>query len=178
MVRINLLQKVIMIIEYLDKSPEMGRGVFIADDAKVIGDVRLGHNSSIFFGCVVRGDINYIEIGDNSNIQDLSVLHVADDYPCIIGKSVVGGHNIVVHACTVEDDVLLGIGCKVLDGAVIGEGSIVGAGSVVVPKMIIPPNSLVLGIPGKVIRKVSLEEREYTKHLAQKYIRVKNNYLK
>jgi len=154
-----------------------GNGVFIADNARILGDVRLDDDASIFFGSVIRGDINFISIGRRSNIQDLCCIHVADDFPCIIGNDVVVGHHCVLHGCTVEDAVLVGIGSIVLNDAKIGYGSIIGAGTLITQGTIIPPYSLVLGSPGKIIKKTSQEDVQGTIKMAHKYMWVKNNYL-
>jgi len=130
---------------------------FIADGAKVIGKVTMKEYSSIWYNSVIRGDVNCIEIGCYSNVQDNSVIHVADKYATIIGDFVTIGHNCVIHACTIEEHCLIGMGAVILNGAVIGKGSIVAAGAVVREREIIPPHSLVVGVPGKVIRSNSDE---------------------
>jgi len=127
---------------------------FVADGAKVIGKVTMKEYSSIWFNSVARGDVNRIEIGRYSNVQDNSVLHVADDCPTIIGDFVTVGHNCIIHGATVEDHCLIGMGAIVLNKAVIGTGSIVAAGAVVKEGQIVPPHSLVVGIPAKVIKQV------------------------
>src|ERR1044071_9157071 len=137
---------------FLRKTPKLGKGVYIAKTAVVIGDVTLGAHSSVWYHSVLRGDINRIVVGHHSNIQDNSVLHLADDYPCIIGNYVTVGHSAIVHACTVGDECLIGMGATILDGAVIGEQSIIGANALVTQFTQIPPGSLVLGSPGKVVK--------------------------
>lgn len=127
---------------------------FVADGAKVIGKVTMKEFSSIWFNSVARGDVNSIEIGRYSNVQDNSVLHVADDCPTIIGDYVTVGHNCVIHGATIEDHCLIGIGAIILNNAVVGKGSIVAAGALVREGQIIPPHSLVVGIPGKVIKQI------------------------
>jgi carbonic anhydrase/acetyltransferase-like protein (isoleucine patch superfamily) len=119
---------------------------------------------------VLRGDINRIVVGHHSNVQDNAVLHLADDFPCVVGNWVTIGHSAVVHACTIGDECLIGIGATVLDGAVIGEQSLVGAGAVVTPGTVIPPGSMVLGAPAKVKRALTPEERAGLKHWAEKYV--------
>ncbi len=161
-----------------DKIKIIGENVFIADNARILGDVRIDDDSSIFFGSVLRGDINYISIGERTNIQDLCCLHVADDYPCIIGNDVVVGHHVVLHGCIIEDAVLVGLGAIILNNVIIGYGSIIGAGSLITQGTVIPPNSLVLGSPGKVVRITSKDEVQSTIEMAKKYVWVKNNYLK
>ena len=130
----------------------------------------LGDHVSVWYNAVLRGDINRIVVGHHSNVQDNAVLHLADDFPCLIGNWVTIGHSAVVHACTVEDECLIGIGATVLDGAVIGTQSLVGAGAVVTPGTVIPPGSLVLGAPAKVKRALTPEERSGLKHWAEKYV--------
>ena len=126
-----------LVLPYLDRMPVFGESIFLAPNASIIGAVSLGSRVSIWFGSVIRGDIAPIEIGEGSNIQDNSVLHVADDAPCIVGKNVVVGHNAILHGCTIGDDCLIGMGAVILNHAVIGNGSIVGAGAVVTQKTII-----------------------------------------
>jgi carbonic anhydrase/acetyltransferase-like protein (isoleucine patch superfamily) len=155
---------------FLRKQPQLGRGVYIAKTAVVVGDVRMGDHSSIWYNATARGDINYISIGHHSNVQDNSVLHLADDYPCIIGNYVTVGHSAVVHACTVGNEVLIGMGAVILDGAVIGEQSIIGAKALVTQKTVIPAGSMVLGAPAKVARMLKPEERAGVKYWAEKYV--------
>lgn len=127
---------------------------FVADGARVIGKVTMKEFSSIWFNSVARGDVNRIEIGRYSNVQDNSVLHVADDCPTIIGDFVTIGHNCVIHGATVEDHCLIGMGAVILNNAVIGSGSIVAAGALVREGQIIPPHSLVVGLPAKVVKQI------------------------
>ncbi|HWR40726.1 MAG TPA: gamma carbonic anhydrase family protein [Patescibacteria group bacterium] len=138
-------------------APDCHPAAFVADGAKLIGKVTLKEFSSIWFNAVVRGDVNRIEVGRYSNIQDNSVLHVADECPTIIGDYVTVAHHCVIHGATVEDHCLIGMGAIVLNKAVIGRGSIIAAGAVVKEGQIIPPHSLVVGVPGKVVRDVSAE---------------------
>jgi carbonic anhydrase/acetyltransferase-like protein (isoleucine patch superfamily) len=155
---------------FLRKKPTLGKQVFIAKNATVIGDVTLGAHASIWYGAVLRGDINYITVGHHSNIQDNAVLHLADKFPCVLGNWVTVGHSAIVHACTVGDEVLVGMGSVILDGAVIGKQSLIGAKALVTQGMKIPPGSLVLGAPAKVIRKLTKAERTGLKWWAQKYV--------
>lgn len=143
-----------MIIEFQGISPTLDKKTFIADGAKVIGAVTMKEFSSVWFNTVVRGDVNRIEIGCYSNIQDNSVVHVADDRPTIIGDYVTVGHGAIIHGCTIEDHCLIGMGATVLNGAVIGKGSIIAAGALVKENQVIPPNSLVVGVPGKVVKSI------------------------
>jgi carbonic anhydrase/acetyltransferase-like protein (isoleucine patch superfamily) len=161
---------------YLKASPRIDTTAFVHPSAVLIGDVILGPCVSIWPGAVLRGDINTISIGEGSNVQDNAVIHVADHYPCKIGKNVVIGHSAVVHACEVEDNCLIGINATVLDAAIVGEGSLVAAGAVVPPGMRIPPASLVVGVPGKILRRRTLEEIANTSHLANKYQQIAETY--
>jgi len=155
---------------FLRRPPTLGRGVYLASTAVVIGDVRLGDHSSIWYGAVLRGDINYIQVGHHSNVQDNAVLHLADDHPCIVGNWVTIGHSANVHACTIGDECLVGMGATVLDGAVVGEQCLIGAHALVTPGTIIPPGSMVLGSPARVIRPLTAQERSGLKHWAEKYV--------
>jgi carbonic anhydrase/acetyltransferase-like protein (isoleucine patch superfamily) len=156
---------------FLRKKPTIGKNVYIAKGAVVFGDVTLGDHSSIWYNAVARGDINRIVIGHHTNIQDNSVLHVADDYPCIVGNYVTVGHSAIVHACTVGDEVLVGMGATILDGATIGDQCLIGANALVTVGSKIPPGSLVLGSPAKVARKLTAKERAKLKTWAEKYVR-------
>jgi len=155
---------------YLRKQPRLGKGVYIARGAVVLGDVTLGDRSSVWYNAVVRGDINRIEIGDHSNIQDNAVIHLADDFSCVIGNWVTVGHSAVVHACKVGDESLIGIGAVVLDGAVIGRQCVIGAKALITPGTEIPDGSMVFGAAGRVVRALSKDEREKLKIWAEKYV--------
>ncbi len=156
--------------KFLRKKPRLGRGVYLAKTAVVLGDVTLGAHSSVWYGAVLRGDINRIVVGHHSNIQDNAVLHLADEYACIVGNWVTVGHSAIVHACKVGDEVLVGMGAVILDGAVIGKQSIIGAKALVTQGMKIPPGSLVLGAPAKVVRKLTPKERAGLRWWAEKYV--------
>ncbi|MGA2247070.1 MAG: gamma carbonic anhydrase family protein [Verrucomicrobiota bacterium] len=156
--------------KFLRRQPRLGKSVYLARTAAVIGDVTLGAHATILYGAVLRGDINRIVVGHHSNVQDNAVLHVADDYACVLGNWVTVGHGAVVHACKVGDEVLVGMGAVILDGAIIGRQSIIGAKALVTQGARIPPGSLVLGAPGKVVRKLTREERAGLKWWAQKYV--------
>jgi carbonic anhydrase/acetyltransferase-like protein (isoleucine patch superfamily) len=162
---------------FLLKKPALGKGVYVARGAVVLGDVTLGHHSSVWCNAVLRGDLNRIVVGHHTNIQDNAVLHLADDFPCIVGNYVTIGHVAVVHACTIGDQVLVGMGSAILDGAVIGEQSLVGAGALVTPGTRIPRGSLVLGSPAKVARALSRQERTGLRTVAEKYVRLAAYYL-
>lgn len=155
---------------FLRKQPVLGEGAYIAKTAVVLGAVTLGAHSSVWYGAVLRGDINRIVVGDYSNIQDNAVVHLADQFPCLIGRYVTVGHSAIVHACTVEDECLIGMGATVLDGAVIGKQSIVGANALVTQGTVIPPGSLVLGSPGKVVKTLAIEDRAGLRYWAEKYV--------
>jgi carbonic anhydrase/acetyltransferase-like protein (isoleucine patch superfamily) len=158
------------LVKFLGKKPKLGKGVYIARTATVIGDVTLGAHASVWYGAVLRGDINRIVVGHHTNIQDNAVLHLADDFPCILGNWVTVGHGAIVHACKVGDETLVGMGAVILDGAVIGRQSLIGARALVTQGMKIPPGSLVLGAPAKVVRKLSKAERAGLKWWAEKYV--------
>lgn len=154
---------------FLRQSPRLGQGVFIARGATVVGDVTLGDRVSVWYGAVLRGDINRIVVGAGSNIQDNAVVHLADDFGALIGRDVTVGHAAIVHACTIGDECLIGMGATVLDGAEIGEQCIIGAGALVTQRTRIPPGSMVLGTPARVVRPLTEEERKGLRYWAQKY---------
>lgn len=163
-------QLALQLERFLMRKPVLGHGVYIARGAVVLGDVTLGDHSSVWYNAVLRGDINRIVVGHHSNIQDNAVLHLADDFGCLIGNHVTVGHSAVVHACTVGDETLVGMGAVILDGAEIGEQCIIGARALVTQGMRVPPGSMVLGSPGKVVRALTPEERAGLKHWADKYV--------
>jgi carbonic anhydrase/acetyltransferase-like protein (isoleucine patch superfamily) len=145
-----------MLREYNGKWPEVHRTAFIDESAQVVGGVSLGKDSSVWHNAVIRGDVNYIRIGERTNIQDGVVLHgTLGRYPVILEDNVTIGHNAVVHGCTVHSNCLIGMGAIILDNAEIGEHCIIGAGAIVTEGMQVPPNSLVLGIPGRVRRQLT-----------------------
>ncbi len=167
-----------MIKAFGDLVPKLGKGVFVAENATVIGDVEIGDDSSVWFGAVLRGDVNYIKVGKCTSIQDGSVVHVTrKTHPTVIGSYVTVGHGVKLHGCTVKDYCLIGIGAVILDGAVIGEGSIVAAGSLVPPGKVFPPRSLIMGFPAAVRRELSEEEVENLKEHALRYVKYKEEYL-
>src|SRR5262245_1817175 len=137
---------------FLRRQPKLGTSVYLAKTAVVLGDVTLGDHSSVWYHGVLRGDINRIVVGHHTNVQDNSVLHVEHDLPCVVGNWVTIGHSAIVHACTVGDECLIGMGAVILDGAVVGEQSLVGARALVTRGTQIPPGSLVLGAPAKIVR--------------------------
>lgn len=156
---------------FLQYQPAVDPTCFIAPSADVIGRVTLHEHSSVWYHATLRGDINEIVIGPRSNVQDNAVIHLSDDYGCYVGELVTIGHSAILHACTVKDEVLVGMGAIILDGAVIGERSIIGAGALVTGGTIIPPGSLVLGSPAKVVKTLSLEEQAKIKNWAEKYVK-------
>lgn len=158
-----------MIKDLKGVKPEIHEDAFVADTACVIGDVNIGKGSSIWYGAVVRGDIENITIGEFTNIQDNSVVHTETDIPTKIGDYVVVGHNAIVHGCTIGNNCLIGMGAIILNNAEIGDNCIIGAGAVVPEGKVIPANSLVLGIPGKVVRQVTEEEIESNRKNALRY---------
>ena len=166
-----------MIQGFVDKHPQVHNSCFVADSADVIGDVTIGEESSVWFGSVVRGDMHYIKIGSKTNIQDNCTVHVTTDiYSTQIGDEVTIGHNVIVHGCTIQDRCLIGMGAIIMDGAVIGEGSLIGAGALISPGTRIPPRSLVVGLPGKVIRTTTDQEMDEIIDRAQHYIDFSKKY--
>src|SRR4029077_6322878 len=132
---------------FLRQRPKLGTDVFIAHGAVVLGDVTIGDHSSVWYNAVLRGDINRIVVGHHTNIQDNAVLHLADEFPCVVGNWVTVGHSAIVHACTVGDECLVGMGAVILDGAIVGHQCLVGARALITPRTKIPDGSLVLGAP-------------------------------
>lgn len=162
---------------FLGRRPVIHRTAFVAPGAVVLGSVTLGEETSVWFHTSLRADINAITVGPRSNIQDGAVIHVADAYPTQIGELVTVGHQAIVHACTVESEVLVGMGCIILDGAEVGARSIIGAGALITGGTRIPPGSLVLGSPAKVVRSLSLEEQSAIKVWAERYVTLSRVYL-
>lgn len=167
-----------MLFDFDGKKPVVGEGCFIAETASVVGEVIMGKDCSVWHGAAVRADFDYIRIGDNTNIQDNATIHNDFNRPVIIGNNVTIAHNAIVHSCTVEDGSMIGMGAVVLDHVVVGEGSLIGAGAVVTKNLRIPPHSLVMGIPARIIRRLSDEEVESIRHNADLYYDRKNIYLK
>jgi carbonic anhydrase/acetyltransferase-like protein (isoleucine patch superfamily) len=157
---------------HLDKTPDTARAGWIAANATVVGDVTLGSRTSVFYGAVLRGDIARIVVGEGTNIQDNAIVHLADDGDAVIGAWCTIGHAAIVHACTIEDECLIGMGATVLDRARIGARSIVGANALVKEDFICPPGSLVLGVPAKVVRALTPEEQAGLRQWAEKYVEV------
>ncbi|MBD3841394.1 MAG: gamma carbonic anhydrase family protein [Campylobacterales bacterium] len=173
-----------MILKFKEWYPKIKKSAWIAPSADVIGNVKIGKDSSVWFGVVIRGDVHKIRIGDRTSIQDLSMVHVthykkedmSDGHPTIIGNDVTVGHKVMLHGCTIEDGCLIGMNATILDGAVIGAGSIVGANSLVTSNKIFPPKSLIMGSPAKVVRTLSDEEVQGLIEHASRYVKFKAQY--
>jgi carbonic anhydrase/acetyltransferase-like protein (isoleucine patch superfamily) len=165
-----------MILSYRGTYPVIHPTAFVAPGADVIGRVRLAKGASVWFGCVLRGDVNRIMIGEATNIQDGSILHVDDHSPCLIADHVHVGHHVNLHGCVVERGAMIGIGAIVLSGARIGSGAIVGAGSVVLEGTRIPPRMLAVGAPARVVRPVTAKDLAYIRRWVAKYVRLAKNY--
>lgn len=161
-----------LLARHLARVPDVGRAAFVAANATVIGDVTLGPDSSVFYGAVLRGDIARIVVGEGTNIQDNAIVHLADGGDAVIGAWCTIGHAAIVHACTVEDECLIGMGATVLDRARIGARSIVGANALVKEGFTCPPGSLVVGMPARVVRMLSGEEQRGLRPWAEKYVAV------
>ncbi len=166
------------LLTYKDHKPVLGEGVFVAPGAHVIGDVTIGDRSSVWFCAVVRGDMDKIVIGAESNLQDNVTVHVDKGGPTFIGSQVTIGHNVVLHGCTVEDGALIGMGSVILNGAVIGKDSLVAAGSLITPGSKIPPRSLVMGSPGKVVRTLTEEQIPRADGMYLNYLDLVKDYTK
>jgi carbonic anhydrase/acetyltransferase-like protein (isoleucine patch superfamily) len=165
------------IAHFLGQTPRIAPSAFVAPHTFIVGDVEIGDQASIWPCCSLRGDIAPIRIGAHSNVQDGSVVHVADDLPAIVGEWVTIGHKAIVHACTIEDEVLVGMGAIILDGAHIGARSIIGANATVTPGTVIPPGSMVMGSPAKVKRALTSEEQAGVRVWAERYVTLSRQYL-
>ncbi len=166
-----------MLLEFLGKKPQLHESVFVAEGAQVIGDVVVGRDSSLWFNTVVRGDVNYIRIGDRTNVQDNSVIHVTHEkHPTVIASNVTVGHAAIIHGCTIEEFSLIGMGAILLDGCRIGERSLVAAGSLVTEGFSIPPGSLAAGVPARIVRRLSDEEMRRLEESAQHYVDYVSQY--
>lgn len=160
------------------KQPKLGSGVFVADNATVIGDVEIGNDCSIWFGTVLRGDVHFIRIGSRTNVQDNCVFHVTTGtHPTVLAEEVTVGHGAIVHGCTVKRGALIGMGARVLDGAVVGECALVAAGAVVSEGMVVPPRTLVAGVPAKVKRTLTDDEIARVDEAWRHYVELKEQYL-
>ncbi len=167
-----------MIIPFKNKKPQIHQEAFVAPTADIIGDVTVGKGSSVWFGAVIRSDMEKIVIGENTSIQDNCTLHADKGLPAVIGNGVTVGHNAVVHGCTVGDNTVIGMHSTVLNGAMIGKNCLIGAGAVVKENSVIPDNSLVVGIPAKVIRTLDEENAKKQQANAEEYALLAKDYLK
>lgn len=165
------------IIPFKGLQPNIDNSVFIAEGAKIIGDVSIEAYASIWFNTVLRGDVQPIRIGQHSNIQDNCTVHVWYEFPTVIGDYVTVGHGAILHGCTIANNCLIGMGAIILNYAEIGENCIIGAGALIPERKKIPPNSLVMGSPGKIIRQVSMEEIEAIRQSASAYVQDAKNYI-
>jgi carbonic anhydrase/acetyltransferase-like protein (isoleucine patch superfamily) len=166
-----------MIYELGELSPRLAPDVFIAPDARVIGDVTIGAGSGVWFGCVVRGDVHFIEIGENTNVQDLSMLHVTGGkFPLRIGNNCTLGHRVTVHGCNLRDHAFVGIGATVMDDCEIGEFGLLAAGALLTPGKKIPPRMVAMGSPAKVVREITPEEEQMILNIPVKYRELRDRY--
>jgi carbonic anhydrase/acetyltransferase-like protein (isoleucine patch superfamily) len=166
-----------MLYRFKDHDPEIHPTAFIAPSAEIIGDVKIGAHTSIWFQCLVRGDVNSIRIGDHCNIQDMTLIHVArDEFPVTIGNNVSIGHRVTLHGCILHDYSFVGISSVVMDGVELGEYSFVAAGSLVTPGKKIPPGVLVMGSPAKILRDINEKEKMIIERTASNYQKYKENY--
>ena len=166
-----------MLRPYKSILPTVHPTAFVDSSAQVIGDVHLGAESSVWMNVVIRGDVNHIRIGDRSNIQDLTLVHVMfRTNPTLVGNDVTIGHSAVLHGCTIEDQCLVGMGAILLNGCVIGKGSIVAAGALVPEGMVVPPGSMVMGMPAKVKRPVTVEEGASIQGYADRYVKYRLDF--
>lgn len=166
-----------MIQPYRGIKPKLHDTVFVAEGAQIIGDVEIGRDSSVWFNTVIRGDVHYIRIGDRTNIQDNSILHVTHEkYPLVIGSEVTVGHGAILHAATIKDRCLIGMGAKVLDNATVGPYALVAAGSLVLEHFVVPEGALVAGVPARVKRMLTEEERQQIVQSAQNYVEYVKSY--
>ena len=161
----------VLLVPYAGNSPVIPPSAWVAPNATLVGAVSLGDRSSVFYGAVLRADVDTITVGEGSNLQDNVTVHCDAGKPTTIGSGVSVGHGAILHGCTIEDDCLIGMGATVLNRAVIGAGSLVAAGSVVLEGTVVPPGSLVAGVPGKVRRELTAEERTGIRSNAEHYLR-------
>lgn len=166
-----------MIKSFKDKHPIIDKSCFIAETANIVGDVTIGANSNIWYNVVIRADMDCVKIGENTNIQDNAVVHNNTDMPTIIGDNVTVGHSAIVHACTVGNNTLIGMGAIVLDNAEIGDETIIGAGSLIAQGKKIPSGVLALGSPAKVIRELTEEEKEGLRESAKNYVKLAQGHM-
>lgn len=165
-----------MLHEFIGNKPKISENVFIAPGSQIIGEVSIGKESSVWHNAVIRGDLGPINIGERTNIQENSVLHIDEGHPLTIGNNVTVGHGAILHGCKIEDNSLIGMGATVLNDAVIGKESIIGAGALIPEGKKIPPRSLVIGVPGKVVRQLNKEEIEALQKSADHYYHLSSQY--
>ncbi|MEA1939589.1 MAG: gamma carbonic anhydrase family protein [Candidatus Caldatribacteriota bacterium] len=165
-----------MIRNFEEKRPKIDKKAFIAENSTIIGDVTIEKYSSIWYNVILRGDVAPIKIGNNTSIQDGSVVHCDAGMPSIIGSNVTIGHNAMIHACKIGNNSLIGIGAIILDGAEVGEGSIIGAGAIVTPRTKIPPYSMALGVPAKIVKKLTEKDVDKLKKHADEYVELMMKY--
>ncbi len=166
-----------MIRFYKGKKPVIGKEVFVAENAVLIGEVKLDDRANIWYSAVLRADEGSITVGEGSNVQDNATLHTAKDYPVVVGKRVTIGHNAIVHGCTIGDDTMIGMGACVLNGAVIGKGCLIGAGALVKEGQVIPDFSLCVGVPAKVVRELDEKGVEGIVKNAEMYVELSKEYM-
>ena len=167
-----------MIKQFRNKLPSIHSSAFVTDDAIVIGDVEIGEDASVWFGSIVRGDVNYIRIGARTNVQDATVIHVSSrTHPTILEDEITVGHRVTLHGCHVESGCLIGIGSILMDGVRVGAQSLVGAGSLLTPGTQVPPRSLVLGSPARVKRELTEDELAFLDRSWRNYVELKAKYL-
>lgn len=167
-----------MVKEFMGKIPQISKDAFVAENAVIIGETEISQDASVWFGCCLRADNDKIQIGKGSNVQDLSVIHVDYDLPCIIGENVTVGHKCIIHGAKIDDNVLVGMGSILMDGCSIGKNTIIGAGTLISAGKQIPEGVLVLGSPGKIIRELTEEEVKMITHSSESYIKKSKQYMK
>ncbi len=167
-----------MVYNYKDKHPKIHETCYIAPSADIIGDVVIEEKSSIWPRVVIRGDVNKIEIGTYTNIQDGSIIHVAEKYPTLVGNNVTIGHGAIIHGCVVGDYAFIGMGSIILDGSVIGEGVLIGAGALVPQRIEIPPYSLVMGVPAQVVKPLPQKYIDMVRNRGAEYAKLAEEYIK
>lgn len=166
-----------MIRSYQSRRPQIAATAYVDEAAVIIGDVHIGEHSSVWPGVVIRGDVHYIRIGERTNVQDGSVLHVMrDEHPLVLGDNVTIGHGVVLHGCTIESRCLIGMGSIILNGARIGTGSIVAAGTLITEGAVVPPGSLFMGHPGKLRRALTPDDQRSINDYAHRYVEYKDTY--
>ena len=166
-----------MILNLAGRAPRIAASAYIAPSADIIGSVEIGENSSVWFQCVLRGDIEPVRVGANSNIQDGTIMHTVIGAPVLVGDWVTVGHRVILHGCTVENHCLIGMGAVLLNHVHVGEGSIVAAGALVAENTVIPPRSLYMGVPAKLRRKVTDDEQAFIRMHATHYLQYKESYM-